>query len=323
MRQTWKARDTVERSPTLIIYLTLSFLISACFTGCGAQLKNEVFKEPADKVPLAYHQDFTKPATAPAVDTAHRRLPDGLKYRNVSNVGHVQPLPEGLLIKVQQPYTIQAGRGLGIETAFGLRGDFDITATYDNFRADAPYQVPGAGNGVGFGICIQPVKEQLIWISRMIRVNGDGIFWSKFGTKQEGYLATTEKAGRFRVLRSGPTLTCLWAPGNQDDNYQVLDRPNIGTNDIGSVWLHLFTSGQTLGVEARLLDLRIQGQKEANPVYDPSNGPRLASDQAGNAPKGLLAGVVLVGMVIAMTCALGLWLFMRKRRSRMEPNETS
>ena len=73
----------------------------------------------------------------------------------------------------------------------------------------------------------------------------------QLGTNQQGFLPSTDKAGRFRLLRTGSTLYYLWAPGTQGNDFQLLDEFDIGTNDVKSVYLNVSTNNQTRN-EARV-----------------------------------------------------------------------
>ena len=236
-------------------------------------------------------------------------LPDGLIYRNVEIAKHVQVLPEGLQIKVQKPYTIRSGKGLGVQTTFGLRGDFDIIATFEDFKGDTPLKIEGWGNGVGFSLSVQPTEGPTLSIARTVRFDSEGVSWDKFGANRQDFLPSKDAAGRFRFLRTGPTLYCLWAPGTQGDAFQILEQSEIGTNDIKSAWMNVFTGNQTMNVEARVLEWRIRGQKETNPVHDPLKAPGQLKIPGISTAKGGLAGALLLGMVITLSLALVVWLF--------------
>lgn len=211
--------------------------------------------------PTGWYQDFRK----------LKALPDSLKYRNLDVPGHAQLTAEGLQIRVQKPDRVQPGRGIGIETTFGLRGDFEITATFEDFKGETPL----SGTGVGFGLCIAPMEEgEGAQIARLVRSKDQGILWSgRSGTANGRLTPSTDNAARFRFKRTGATLYSMWSPGTRGDDFKILDQSELGTNDIRSVWVNVFTGGQSLDVEGRLIEWRIRGRVESNPVHDRSKSP--------------------------------------------------
>ena len=168
-----------------------------------AQAFREAKQATADELPTVFYQDFRK---APA-------LSNGLKYRNLEIPGHLQFSAEGLQIRVQKPHVIPPGRGLGIQTTFGLKGDFDITATFENFKADTL----SSGPGVGLGLCISSMeKGEGVQIARIVRAKDHGILWSgREGTSRGRLSPCNENAARFRLTRVGSTLYSMWAPGTE------------------------------------------------------------------------------------------------------------
>ncbi len=340
-------RRLISLTPSLLVLIALGFGGGAWLAGCGGPpaAKKETFKEISERLSPVLIQDFRKLPDAlglsrfganivglsaspygqgaylATVALVHGKnisrlqpLPDGLVYRNVEIAKHVQILSEGLQIKVQKPYTVRSGKGLGVQTTFGLRGDFDITATFENFQGDTPVKIEGWGNGVGFSLTIQPTEGPILSIARTVRFDSEGITWDKFGANRQSFLPSKDTVGRFRFLRTGPTLYCLWAPGTQGDDFQILEQSEIGTNDIKTAWLNVFTGNQRMNVEARVLEWQIRGQKETNPVHDASKAPGSLKIPAINTAKGALAGALLLGMVITLSLALGAWLFIRRCR---------
>jgi hypothetical protein len=76
-------------------------------------------------------------------------LPPQLELVSDPEGEHVRPSPAGLEITILKPW-IHPWGGVGVRTAFGLRGDFEVTATYEILQADPPT------DGFGVGVAMRP-----------------------------------------------------------------------------------------------------------------------------------------------------------------------
>jgi hypothetical protein len=277
--------------------------------GCGNPVSNkETLEAWASRLPTAFHQDFKRPTNLRDQGNESAPLPEGLGYRNLDRPDHVRLTPEGLQLKVEKPFLIQGGRGIGIRTGFGLRGDFDAVMTFDNFNAEKA-SVPG--NGVGFSYCVQ-VNDRPIFVMRRVRIDSEGVLW-----KNNGFLDTSEAAGRMRFARSGSTLSSYWAPGTQGGEFQLLEETDIGANDVQFLYLDISTNAQVKDVEMRVLDWHIRGHKELNPG---KNDSAKISEPAPAASRTRL-WIFLAVAALLLIALLAAWLYPR-RRSPQPPSQS-
>src|SRR5262249_11207815 len=138
-----------------------------------------------------------------------RQAPPNLKFLHVVDPSHLQFQPEGLLIKVPKTHTIPKGKGVGLETLFGIKGDFEITASFEDFQAETP----PSGPGLGFGIYMRTKHDDHMFFSRVVQAGNKHVLkmnWFNRGVEQ--LESCTDTAGRMRLTRAGRNLSLLWSP---------------------------------------------------------------------------------------------------------------
>ena len=228
-------------------------------------------------------------------------MPPVLTLFQVEKDELLQIEPEGARITLPKGWIHRTGGGVGFWTAFGLKGDFDITTTFEVLHADTP------PSGYGVGVCLHVTRKGrgAAGIARLVLPQGvQAIFWDKYNAKlwgeQQGAAPCTEKVGRLRLKRTGTTLLYLWAPGIDGDNFQQIHQMEFFADDMDAIRLTALTGRTPSSVDVRLLDLRVRGQLIATPI--------LAAE------RGTLAAVLLVGMLVTLGFAIGAWLFVRRRR---------
>jgi hypothetical protein len=238
----------------------LGLLALMALAGCRGESKKEA--DAAKALPTALHQDFKNLAS----------LPESLVFRNRQNPEHAQLLPGGLLLKVEKPFLIRANTGIGVKTAFALRGDFDIIVAFDQFKADTPVLIPGSGNGVGFTLRVELVDKGVTGINRWVQSGREGVLWAKQASKIDplGFAVTNMTAGRLRLTRTGSTMSRWWSQEMQGDAFHLLEEFNKGSEDVKSVYFEISSNHQVMSVETRVLDWLIRGQK-----IDPNNAGSL------------------------------------------------
>jgi hypothetical protein len=276
--------------------------------GVGAQDKDTAHT-PAGELPTVFHYDFREP------------LPNDVHFQNLSVNQHAFE-PEGLRFFIPKTFFLKRGSGVGIDTYFGLRGDFEITVAFDDFRADSP----SSGPGVGFNLVIESKGGGAARIARVVRPGDDQVVrWDwyhniKGKPAAGGTVPAPETAGRLRLKRAGQTLSFLWSAGMQSDNYQQLYECALGTYDIYFVRLNVGTFGLPVDVGVRLRDWLVRGHLEAEPAFDPAKAPEPEAGGGGapvsDSAKGRVAAVLLIGLIITCSLALVAWVLVRKQRAR-------
>ncbi len=244
-------------------------------------------------------------------------FPGEFKLFNLQVPSHVQFRPEGVLIKVPKSFKIPKGDGVGLVTYFGLRGDFDITLAFDHFQAQAPASGPGAG----LGLYMHAVSGPNVMISRVVQAKDKQVlrlnYWHG-GKNEENLVPCEDKAGRMRFKRTGSVLLYLWAAGLHDGEFQKLFECDLGNTDMQFVRINAYTGGMPCDLDVRLIEWSILGQREDNPRPNP------ISDQPARAAKGPKkdsaktgpALTLLIGLVVTLSLALVVCLFVRRRRRK-------
>ncbi len=82
-------------------------------------------------------------------------MPAQLTWFNIKDKSLVKEEPEGLHIIIPKT-VIHPWGGVGLRTAFGFKGDFEVTTTIAMLRTEAPN--PGEFNGVGSGVTLYVAK---------------------------------------------------------------------------------------------------------------------------------------------------------------------
>ncbi|HTU23034.1 MAG TPA: DUF1583 domain-containing protein [Gemmataceae bacterium] len=236
--------------------------------------------------------------------------------------------PEGLRVTLPRTW-IHPWGGVGFQTAFGIGGDFEVTAALEILHADSP----PSGYGVGARLRVKkanPSPEGATFC-RSVRARGKQILlWDRSvgqpGEKPrttEGSVPCAETVGRLRLKRTGTTLHYLWAAGTRGDVFQEIHQCEFGAEDIQNVQLGVITGLKPCDVDVRLIDLRIRsvvGVDGGRP-NEPPAPEQLSSGQSSqqSRPKKWLIALALCVVIFLSFAALGWWL--RVRRSRHAAKE--
>jgi hypothetical protein len=179
--------------------------------------------------------------------------------------------PAGLarLVKPEKKglrFTIPAGLGQGpsVVTKFGVRGDFEITATFEALSRERP----NVGWGMGPELFVKPPGgwDKFASMGRFLQVK-DAVFSFVHGSKvgeEKKYDAfsapTTVTSGRFRMVRIGPTLHFQYAEGDAKEFREVF-QTEYGTQDLEFVRLSAATGGSQKAVDAIWKDLSVRAEE--------------------------------------------------------------
>jgi WD40 repeat protein len=262
----------------LVVVVTITALALGLAWGGGAEGESE------------FYHDFRG-----------RPLPPDLTLFNVQNEKMLQVEPEGVRIKIPKDW-IHPWGGVGFLTAFGLKGDFDVTVTLEILRADRP----GPGAGWGSGVCLQ-VRRETGGGASVSRVGFEDssqvILCDHINLEGRGKWFTspcTEKVGRLRFKRTGGTLSCQWAPGTEGNNFEDRQVLDFGTDNIQDIRLAALNGRTNAEVDVRLLNLRVRS--------------RIARGTSLHLPGGKLIAALLFGLILAV----GLFVAARPRRARRD-----
>jgi hypothetical protein len=199
--------------------------------------------------------------------------------------GHALP-PELELIgpqaaKVAVPETgglrlsLPAGRAnpqpVGVRPRFQMRGDFEITLTYELLKIEQPRT--GHGVGVALAVNIAKSPSEDLTLARYLRVDKKELlaadhrtYDSKRGNVHKTVFtpAPSSKIGRFQLKRSGPRIRFLSGSGSSGV-MQVFHQLDIGSEDLNSMRFSATSGGSSAAADVRLLEIRIQADKLLRP----------------------------------------------------------
>jgi serine/threonine protein kinase/predicted RNA-binding Zn-ribbon protein involved in translation (DUF1610 family) len=246
--------DEKKRSPfaTVGASVLLALIVLALGTGLwfavrGRSAQKKTFEERPEPLPMVFEQDFRKPSRLP--------LPEGLLFYADATEKEVQIRADGLHIKNAKPSIVK--QGLGLATDFGLKGDFDVSVSFDSFHAPTATR-----DGLGFNCLVQTVSGDKYSFARRVTLQGEGLAWHN-GNIGPSTFPTTSTAGTMRLVRTGSTLFRLWTPKTDGTDFQVVGKFDMGTEDLHHTYLSMFTGKMPLDIDVRVLEWRIRGQKTA------------------------------------------------------------
>jgi Protein of unknown function (DUF1583) len=264
----------------------------------------------------ALAQDATKYAHEFYHDFRGKPLPKELHVVGKPDNDFIKEEPEGF--RITWPKTrIHAFGGVGCRTSFSIKGDFEITGTFEILQADEPPK--GISFGVGASLRVQqadPAPEGAT-IARVVRAGGKQILvWDrvpdKGGKNAGGVHPCKDNLVRLRLKRTGTTLHYLWAPGLAGDNFQEIHAyKNFGDSDIVAARMNVLTGREPCNVDVRFIDLRVRSgglvaadAPNVAPVVAPLNNLAPAPDDAPKSRTALIVTLV-VGLAVTVLLMLG------------------
>jgi RNA polymerase sigma factor (sigma-70 family) len=236
--------------------------------------------------------------------------------------------PEGLRLVMPAGYP-RPRPGTGLATDFGVRGDFEITVSYEILAEIEPK----ASKPCELSLIIvpyEPAKSQ-IWhkanqnraalarqsasqandqqfLASLAKWNEATVTdkWGneKFDNKETFSnleIPAQAKTGRLRLVRNGTTLYYLAAEGQRQE-FTLLHKEEFGAKDLKNVRILATTPGPAAIFDVRLTDFIIRADelpKDLTAVMQPSSG------------SGWLA--ISLVLLLSGTALPGIWLYLRKR----------
>ena len=202
---------------------------------------------------VRYHQDFR-----------NKQFDyQALEIRGRSGAAKLaQPREEGLLITL--PRDRGSWSGLGVTPRFRVRGDFEITTSFEIVKVERPvvgnntgamlWIVPEAKDADRAGLALHTRDEGALFVaSRFVQAEGKG--------KRLGRVHATETlAGRFRLVRTGATWHYYFAQGD-DEEYQFLYRDELGESDLQTVLIEAIAMHSPKAVEVLWKDLTVRAEE--------------------------------------------------------------
>src|SRR5262249_22989967 len=127
-------------------------------------------------------------------------------------------------LRITMPPEHNSKLPVGFVPHFGVRGDFEITLSFEILRIDKP--ASGTGAGVSIWIRTTSATDEAATIGRAVRSGGEQVFFSHRAStpiekKREHHsgkpLATECRTGKLRLTRNGPMLSYLVAEGDGNE----------------------------------------------------------------------------------------------------------
>jgi hypothetical protein len=222
----------------------------------------------------------------------HRRL----TIEGSGSLGHLaKPGPDGLRMVVPAG---TEGRHVGIYTRFGLRGDFEVTASYEVRGAARPKV--RTGPGIGPELCLRSVAgwgnyASMAWSLTESRdfpivVGGFARTVDEARRRLGGSERAAARSGVFRIVRSGGTVRFL-ASAIEDRDFHEVYAGEFGTDDIDLVRITAIFEGsddlldvvwKELSIRAESLLERDDGERGATHAGRWSPGPRRGAGEDRN-----------------------------------------
>lgn len=212
-----------------------------------------------------------------------------------------KPGPRGLLVTLPND-----GTQAGVETRFGVDGDFEITAGYEFVEVPTPEE--GYGAGVILRLNRTESEDYLATGRRrnrhgadLLNANHSRLIEGERKHDQEFYPASHAR-GELRVVRKGSTVTFLVREGDAVD-FVTLREMQFGTESLRSVKFIADTGGSKQPVSIRLTRLAV------NSGTLPYGVPRIAAPPSRNPWMIYGSSALIIGFIGA-----GAWYWWSRRR---------
>jgi hypothetical protein len=248
--------------------------------------------------PGEFYQDFcANPDPLPPLELTGRDA-----------AAETRPEPTGFRVTLPKQRTQSERAGLRLNSR--LKGDFEITSSYEIIDAEQPTK----GHGVGYEIFVEfdSPRRHTAELGRVSRVvEGEVYLCNHITTDNEGQPAYDPRfpqaaghSGRLRMTRLGGEIT-LSATAATGDGFEELCRYDVGTEDVVSVCTVAFPGHAPNFLDLRILDLRVHllAASESAARQSAAAGPPSSGSRAWLAAAGVSVAVVVVLSVVALYAA--------------------
>ncbi len=283
---TGKVRGTLTRHGSEVTALSVhpqgEYLLSGGSEGVLLRWPKPVSGLP--QLPLLFRQDFRNQQIAG----------DSLKYLSAEAAKRCKVEAEGLRISLLgKNGTLQKS---GIQTRFGVQGDFDATVSYELLQAEWPRKGPGVG--VRLIVAANTPSRGELMLGRMNRLDGLGYACNlsardaegKQQIRSEGF-ATEVRSGKLRLVRQGAIVTCLVAEEGFDRFRKLCER-ELGKEDLMNVRVVADAgAADNPPLEIRIRDFEVRAEQVAKAAPVPAANRPVQGDPAIQPPVGVVPDV--------------------------------
>jgi hypothetical protein len=243
---------------------------------------------------------------------------------------------DGLRIALPTGFAKQRS-GTGVATDFGVRGDFEITLSFDVAREDAggagypttlklvvvPLDSPrpefwfkASQNRAELGRITPAPNKTAVFVADQTTWNNEDLAKDKWGNEDlkkielhsEQRAPTEAKKGRLRLVRSGPVLR-FYTSEEDDKNFTLLHQSDFGGKDLKNVRVLASTGGPRASLDLRVTDLRIRAE-----AFPQASVP--TAQPVTQRPPRRWWQVTLFSSLLLTAITLGAWYYRRKSGAR-------
>ena len=245
--------------------------------------------------------------------------------------------PEGMRLTLPVDYP-RPRPGTGVITDFGVKGDFEITVSYElladpnaeltivptelrlmivpDERVKSDLWRKASQNRAGLARAVvdpnlegQFIANSTKWTDDIPKDKWGNENFAKVEVQHSHHFPATANTGRLRLVRSGSLLYFFTSEGDSKD-FAFLHKSEFGVKDLKNIRILGFTSGNGASLDLRITDLRIRADAFAKtatviPMADVVEVP---------ARRWWLIPLVIAVPFLLIVLALGIWLMMRLRR---------
>jgi hypothetical protein len=211
------------------------------------------------------------------------------------------------------------GQSAGIVTGFGVKGDFEITLSFEILRDPDPATVGKTGTRLSLAVTldtplVDTPKAEVATLSRTMASKGF-VTWMRNRDRPVPLsysFATPAMTGRFRLVRSSDELFYLGSIG-PDQPFKFLKKYRFGADDLKRAGIVVSTGSDKAMVDVRVSDFSIR----ADAVPGAPGLQTVADSQppVTTAPPERVKGRSLLVLLLALALGaiLALGLFWRRR----------
>lgn len=217
-------------------------------------------------------------------------------------------------MRVTFPENQKTSSPVGVVTQFTLKGNFELTISYEILKGDRP--ATGSGAGIEVYLMTDTPTQEAIGFYRVARPKEGDVYGCHRMTTKDGKrqnlgrrFATAAKSGKLRLTRTGPEVI-FWAAEGADADFRELHRAQLGDEDVKGIYLRGYRNEAQTALDVLFKDFRVRAVELPRA---PGEVAKPSTPEA--APRGralwILSALVGGGLILG-----GAWAWLRKSHRR-------